>query len=274
MKILSLIAIAAAALAATVLSPPALAHGSVTPEEDLCLIRIGYYSAHFKIYLPQQRGHKQFCEDLPATGESIFVMEYEHSGLGDIPIDFRIIQNVTGQGRFTQLKHVAAIADLDAHTVYHLPGAIQPDVFTAMHDFKERGDFVGIVTVNEPVSGQTLTAVFPFAVGFTGFGYWPLLVIAALLIQLNYLWMSGWFAARSWRGLLPKRLFPALAALSFIFLAAGPLSNTVNAGESETAVRLEDKVWVSANGLYKVRVEPVIEHLAINRMHSWIVEVR
>ena len=57
------------------------AHGSVTPEDDICIIRIGYYRAHFKIYLPRTREHKEYCEDIPGTGEAIFVMEYEHSGL-------------------------------------------------------------------------------------------------------------------------------------------------------------------------------------------------
>ena len=82
------------------------AHGSATPENDLCIIRIGYYRAHFKIYLPLTREHDEYCEDIPATGEAIFVMEYEHSGLGDVPIDFRVIRNVTGKANFTILEDV------------------------------------------------------------------------------------------------------------------------------------------------------------------------
>lgn len=177
----------------------AAAHGSVTPEDDLCLIRIGYYEAHFKIYLPRARQHEQFCEDIPAAGEAVFVMEYEHSGLGEVPIDFRIIRNVTGQGRFTRLADVSRIDDLDAQTVFHHAAAVQPDVFTAMHHFDGPGEFVGIVTVRNPDSGKVYTAVFPFEVGFTGFGYWPLLALAVLLLQLNYLRMSGWFARRAER---------------------------------------------------------------------------
>ncbi|NNF50867.1 MAG: FixH family protein [Gammaproteobacteria bacterium] len=273
-RLSSLIAIATAVLAALVLTPPANAHGSVTPEEDLCLIRIGYYSAHFKVYLPGKHGHKQFCEDLPATGESIFVMEYEHSGLGNVPIDFRIIRNITGQGRFTQLRHVNAIADLDAHTVYRLPPTIQPDVFTAMYTFDERGNFVGIVTVKEPVTGQALTAVFPFAVGFTGFGYWPLLVLAIVLLQLNYLWMSGWFQARSWRAFAPKRLMPAVAFLSLVLLMPAPAIKSASAAGIDQRANIAEKVWTSANGHYKVKVDPQLNPLTINRMHSWTLELR
>jgi len=167
------------------------AHGSVAAEDDLCLIEIGYYKAHFKIYLPDRRRHQQFCEDLPSAGESIFVMEYVHTGLSEAPIDFRIIRNVTGQGRFTRLSDVEQIEDLEGVTVFHQPARAQPDVFAVRHEFTETGKFVGIVTLAQPDSGKIYTAVFPFDVGFTGFGYWPLFGLFALLLQLNYLWMSG-----------------------------------------------------------------------------------
>lgn len=176
---------------------PAIGHGSVSAEDDLCLIEIGYFKAHFKIYLPDRKGHEQYCEDLPGAGDSVFVMEYVHSGLSDVPIDFRIIRNVTGQGRFTRLADVEGIEDLGAVTVFHHPAEAQRDVFTARHRFDEAGKFVGIVTLEQPDTGETYTAVFPFDVGFTGFGYWPLFALVLIVLQLNYLWMSGWFS--KWR---------------------------------------------------------------------------
>lgn len=182
----------------------ALAHGSVASDKDSCLIQIGYYKAHFKIYLPEKRQHEQFCEDLPAVGESIFVMEYVHRGLGNVPIDFRIIRNVTGQGRFARLSDVEKIGDLDAVTVFHQPAQVQPDVFTVKHVFDEPGKFIGIITLTIPDSAKTYTAVFPFDVGFTGFGYWPWFALAAVVLQVNYLWMSGRLSRR--RGKRPPRL--------------------------------------------------------------------
>ena len=190
---ISRLLILAIAVACLMPSAPSRAHGSVTPEDDLCIIRIGYYRAHFKIYLPRTKQHNEYCEDLPASGETVFVMEYEHSGLGDVPIDFRIIRNVTGQGVFTALEDVEQIQDLDAVTVFHHPPAIQPDVFTVMHDFDAEGEFVGIVTASHPDSGKNYTAVFPFEVGFTGLGWWPWFAAIAIFLQVNYLWMNGWF---------------------------------------------------------------------------------
>jgi hypothetical protein len=169
----------------------AAAHGSVTPEDDLCIIRIGFYEAHFKMYLPRTRGHREYCEDIPGVGETVFVMEYEHSGLGNVPIDFRIIRNTTGQGVFTSLEDVQAVDDLDAVTVVHHEAAIQPDVFTIMYDFQEQGEFVGIVAVRNPENGKLYTAVFPFEVGFAGIGWWPWFVLLAVGLQINYLVMSG-----------------------------------------------------------------------------------
>jgi hypothetical protein len=178
-----------------------LAHGSVTPEDDLCIIRIGYYRAHFKIYLPRTREHSEYCEDIPGTGEAVFVMEYEHSGLGDVPIDFRVIRNVTGQGTFTNLEDVEKIGGLDDITIFHHPAAIQPDVFTYLFQFDDQGEFVGIVTVRQPETGKIYTAVFPFEVGYTGIPVWAWFIVIAIVLQVHFLWMNGtigrWRARRS-----------------------------------------------------------------------------
>jgi hypothetical protein len=118
-------------------------------------------------------------------------MEYEHDGLADVPIDFRIIENATGQGRFTNLDHVTQLGDLADFTVFHHPAAIQRDVFTAAHTFDSPGEFVGIVTVDRPDGDGVYTAIFPFEAGFTGPGYWPWIIAGLILLQLSYLWMSG-----------------------------------------------------------------------------------
>jgi len=186
------------------LSPePARAHGSVTPDADLCIIRIGYYRAHFKIYLPQSRGHSEYCEDIPGTGTATFVMEYEHSGLGDVPIDFRVIRNVTGKGVFTILEDVEKIGDLDDVTLFHYPATIQPDVFTYLFPFNEQGKFIGIVTVQQAETGEIYTAVFPFEVGFAGVPVWIWFIFGAVILQLNFLWMNGSIAR--WRKRFAER---------------------------------------------------------------------
>ena len=178
-------------------SAPVLAHGGVVEEDDICVIRISYLKAHFKIYQPQKDGHDQYCEDLPNATESIFVMEYLHDELAKVPIDFRIIRDVTGKGRFARWEDVAAIEDLDSVTVFYQPPVIEPDVFTVLHDFAEEGEFIGVVTAAPATDARQHIAVFPFQVGFTGLGYWPYVFVAVLVIQLHFLFMSGRIA--KWR---------------------------------------------------------------------------
>lgn len=181
----------------------AIAHGGVVEEDDVCVIKISYLKAHFKIYQPLLDGHDDYCEDLPNATESIFVMEYLHDELRTVPIDFRIIRNVTGKGRFARWENVAAIDDIDGATVFYQPPVIEPDVFTVIHDFVETGDYIGVVTASPQADHRRHIAVFPFEVGFTGFGYWPWIVGLVLLIQLQFLFMSGrvarWRARRSIR---------------------------------------------------------------------------
>ena len=61
-----------------ILSPVTFGHGGVVEEDDLCVIKIGYLRAHFKIYVPAERQHQEYCEDIPVRGDSVFVMEYQH----------------------------------------------------------------------------------------------------------------------------------------------------------------------------------------------------
>jgi hypothetical protein len=144
-------------------------------------------------------------------------MEYLHDELSRVPVDFRIIRDVTGKGRFARWEDVAAIEDIDSVTVFYQPPVVEPDVFTVMYDFTEEGDYIGVVTAAPTGNdrqhiavfpfevGYTAPtgndrqhiAVFPFEVGYTGFGYWPLIVILLIGIQVQYLISSGKLAR--WR---------------------------------------------------------------------------
>ena len=172
-------------------SQRAEAHGGVVADGDICIIGISYLQAHFKIYQPLIDGHEEYCEDLPNATESVFVMEYMHDELARVLIEFRIIHDVTGKGRFANWQDVEEINDLDAVTVFYQAPVIEPDVFTVIHDFNEDGDYIGIVKAIPESGNREYVAVFPFEVGYTGLAYWPFFIAAVFLIQLLYLWMSG-----------------------------------------------------------------------------------
>lgn len=178
-----------------------VAHGGVVEEDDICVIKVNFLRAHFKVYQPETSGLEQYCEDLPAAADSIFVMEYQHDALSEMAVDFRIIRDVTGLGRFARLQDVEAIDDIDSATVFYRPPVIEPDVYTVNHSFAEEGAFVGIVSARHLTTGKVYTAVFPFEVGFTGIGYWPFFIALLLMLQVQYLFMSGrikkWFGKQT-----------------------------------------------------------------------------
>lgn len=135
-------------------------------EDDVCVIKVEFYSAHFTAYQPRQYGNEQFCQEMPGTGETIIVLDYLHQSLKDVPVEIRIIRDVTGQGRFIKTKHVDAIKDIDKHTVFHQPPVIRPDAsLTVEFEFDEPGSYVGIVSAGHPQNDTIYTAVFPLEVG-------------------------------------------------------------------------------------------------------------
>ncbi|MGI9232323.1 MAG: FixH family protein [Woeseiaceae bacterium] len=232
------------------------AHGGVVEEDDICVIKVNFLRAHFKVYQPRVSGHEQFCEDLPLASESVFVMEYLHDALATMPIDFRIVRDVTGKGRFARLEDVQKIADLDSATVFYQAAVTEPDVFTVIHEFEQEGDFIGIVSATQPDTRKVYTAVFPFEVGFTGLGYWPFFVGVVLLLQLQYLFMSGRLSFGQLRRWLGHGGQSALAVVLTCLLPLAP-SAAVVAAEPELRVT------------YSTPSGPP----EINRIHSWVLHV-
>jgi len=166
----------------------AFAGGGVVLSNDTCIINIGFYDAHFTAYQPNAKGDTEFCEDLPVTGKTVFVLDYLHRSLKDVPVDFRIIRNVTGVGEFAREKDVNAIADLDAATVFYAPPMIKANgTLLVEHVFAERGEYIGIVTAGHPSNANTYTAVFPFEVGASGVPWGWLGVVVALILAGGFL---------------------------------------------------------------------------------------
>ena len=174
-------------IAGLLLSSNATAGGGVVLSEDTCIITIGFYTAHFTAYQPKSSGNKQYCEDLPEPGETIFVLEYLHPSMHEVPIDFRIIRNESGLGKYVDAEDVVALGDLMALSVFYQPPETYVDgTFSIDHTFAEKGDYIGVVTAGHPTSDALYTAVFPFAVGVRSVPYWLPIPIIVLLAALAY----------------------------------------------------------------------------------------
>ena len=179
-------------LSALCLCMKATAHGGVYMEDDLCIIQIDFFQAHFTVYQPQTRANKEYCEDIPDVTDTVFVLDYLHNSLKEMPLDFRIIRDIKDLGRFAKWEDIAQIEDLDHATVFYQPPVRRPNaVFTVEYKFEEPGNYIGIVTTRHPTKDKIYRAVFPFEVGNTGFGYLALFIGLVILVQFNYWFMSG-----------------------------------------------------------------------------------
>lgn len=155
------------------LSPVLYAGGGVALKDDKCIITIDFYTAHFTAYQTDVSGNEQFCEDLPGTGTTLFVLDYLHSSLKEVPVDFRIIKNVTGMGEFVRLEHIEALDNIDQHTVFYRAPTVESNgSYQVEHLFAKAGEYVGIVSAGHPSNGKTYYAVFPFTVGILRLDYW------------------------------------------------------------------------------------------------------
>jgi hypothetical protein len=134
-------------------STQAQAHGGLALAEDMCRLTIGPYNMHFTGYQPDSTRNKEFCEDIPATGRTVVVLDYMEDALRPLPTEVRVIRD-TGSEQ-----------DLQAITVLHLPPKVYPSGSVNFeYNFDKPGKFVGLVTVGGKVEHISR---FPFSVGET-----------------------------------------------------------------------------------------------------------
>ncbi len=172
-----------------------LAHGGVFLEDDLCVVQMGFFKAHFTIYQPQTSANKEFCEDIPNASQSLFVLDYLHDSLKLMPVDFRIIKNITNLGRATQWGDIAELNNLDEHTIFHQPAIIAPTgTLTMEYSFPDTGHYVGIISTQQPGHDKIYRAVFPFKVGVSNYGFLPLFLALILAVEIYYLYSNGTLA--------------------------------------------------------------------------------
>lgn len=169
---------------------PVFAGGGVILQDDVCKIKIGFYEAHFTAYQPDTSGNKQFCEDLPDIGQTIFVLDYLHDSMKEVPIDFRIIRDVTELGQFVRPEDIEALGDLAKYTIYYHAPTIETDASLTVEPLlPAEGKYIGIVTAGHPTNDNIYTAVFPFEVGAIDISYiFPLLAFLAPALFIWFVW--------------------------------------------------------------------------------------
>lgn len=146
----------------------ALAHGGVSVENDLCVMTIGRYRAHFTGYQPRERASQEFCEDIPEFAPAIIVLDFVDMALRKMPIDFRVLRDVNGIGINAKYSDLGTPEDIEKATMFYREPAVHPHGSLSVSlNFEQPGGYIGVLTATDANSGQTLTSVFPFSVGVT-----------------------------------------------------------------------------------------------------------
>ena len=146
-------AIVAAAVAGV---QPAEAHGRLGAAEGRCRLFIGPDIMNFTGYLPEA-SKNEFCEDIPATGPMIMVLDEEQEELRDMKVELRIVKDVGGEEKENENLQAVTVA-------YREPKTYPTGTINFEHNFEEPGYFVGIVTVTGD-HGERWVSRFPFSVG-------------------------------------------------------------------------------------------------------------
>lgn len=149
----------------------AFGHGGVSVEDDMCIMQVGPYRAHFTGYQPERRATQEFCEDIPETGRVIFAIDYISDELRGMETDFRIIKDVNNIGIRAKYEDLGTKEDIERATIlYRAPERLPTGTFTVSHTFPEKGHFIGMVVARHPETGKEFISVFPFAVGIFRWG--------------------------------------------------------------------------------------------------------
>ena len=178
------------------------AHGGVMFEDDICVIKLGFLTAHFTIYQPRTRASEEFCEDVPDVADTIFVLDYLHDSMKEMAVEFRILRDVTGLGLYATWDDVAALDDIEGATVFYRDPTKEADsVLTVDLSFDEPGTYIGVVTAAHPTLDKTYSTVFPFRVGGSNSWLLPLFLLLGVTAQFAY-WLSNGTLARWTRKLV------------------------------------------------------------------------
>ncbi|HXW30677.1 MAG TPA: hypothetical protein VEK55_15050 [Xanthobacteraceae bacterium] len=149
-------------------------------EKDYCKLRVGPYFMHFTGYQPERDATKEFCEDIPAVGATIIVLDFVDQVLKDLPVEVRIIRDGVNE------------ADLDRVTLYRLAPKLHPTGSLSLDFvFDEPGNYVGLVFAGS--GDQQVSARFPFSVGTTHYLRLPL-AMGLLVVGLG-----GAYGVWRWR---------------------------------------------------------------------------
>jgi hypothetical protein len=167
-------------------------HGGVSVEDDVCIINIDRYKAHFTGYLPKERATQEFCEDIPVATESIFVIDFISDELRAMELDFRIIRDVNEVGVTATYADLGGEDAIEKASIYYQePEQFQKGILNVRYNFVQDGAYIGIVNAHHLETGLKYTSVFPFSVGQANYGQYIKYFVALFVACGVFIYAAG-----------------------------------------------------------------------------------
>ncbi len=171
------------------------AHGGVQVEDNMCVLRVGPYKAHFTGYQPEVRGDQAFCDDVPVVGKAVFAIDFIDNELRSMQTEFRILKDVKNIGVNATYQDLGSQQDIDNATILKIPPQEYPrGTITIRYEFPKEGHFIGLAIARRPGTSTEYISVFPFSVGIFRYApyIWTLLgVIVVTAVIGGILVMRG-----------------------------------------------------------------------------------
>lgn len=146
------------------------AHGGASVDTDQCRVILGSHIVHFTAYQPQLTGSTDYCTDIPETGMTSIVFDYEDKALRNMTVSFEITKEPEGTTIFKQE-----------------PTKLPTGTFNTNVNFTEAGKYRVHVSIEN--EGQTADEHIGLKVGTaqTGLSNTTLFVIGVLLVAGLYI---------------------------------------------------------------------------------------
>jgi hypothetical protein len=81
----------------------AIAHGTVSGEDDPCLRQVGERMVHFNAYQPQYQLKDQYCTDIPKAGDTFLVVDLVDPALRNEAVGMRVTKGSESNPREDQI---------------------------------------------------------------------------------------------------------------------------------------------------------------------------
>jgi hypothetical protein len=184
-------------LSMALLTATAYAHGGVRVDKDRCVLKIGPDTMHFTGYQPLDT-REEFCEDIPAVGPTIIVLDYEEPELREMTAEIRVIKDDGAHAGITGMPGILSDVELSSGNLnsvteeYLAPKRYPTGTINFAHTFTSAGKFIGIVTMKNS-HGQIYVSQFPFSVGRSWVKSAPLYGLLIVVVSGSFLlyWKFG-----------------------------------------------------------------------------------